>query len=239
MKCVYHYGRIYLINWDFGLQNTYQNFSITSQVGKLLEKIMRSKMLAHLMENEMLSKHQHGFCYKRSCMTNLIETLDYITDLNDLGVPIDEVFLDFSKAFDKVSHKHLIYKLYHMGIEGNVLRWLSNFLMGRMQRVNVNGTKSSWTSVTSGVPQGSVIGPLLFVIFINDLPEHIRTHCKLFADDSKIFGKVETEEDQIKVQADLNACHDWAMKWDMYFHPKKCKVMHIGKNNRRDISSWE
>ena len=103
------------------------------------------------------------------------------------------------------------------------------------RRVNVNGSKSAWTSVTSGVPQGSVIGPLLFVIFINDLPERIRTHCKLFADDSKIYGKVETEQDQINLQADLDACHNWATEWDMHFHPKKCKVMHIGNNNRRDI----
>ena len=119
---------------DRSLPENYRPISITSQVGKLLEKIMRSKMLDHLMENKLLSKDQHGFYSKRSCMTNLIETLDYITDMNDLGIPVDEVFLDFSKAFDKVSHKHLLSKLYYMGIEGNVLLWLSNFLLGRMQR---------------------------------------------------------------------------------------------------------
>ena len=220
---------------DRTLPENYRPISITSQVGKLLEKVLRRKMLSHLMNNNLLSKHQHGFCNKRSCLTNLIETLDDITDMNDQGIPVDQIFLDFSKAFDKVSHKHLLFKLYHMGFEGNILLWLSNFLLGRKQRVNVNSSKSSWTNVTSGVPQGSVIGPLLFVIFINDLPEHIKTHCKLFADDSKLYGKVFTEEDQIQLQEDLNACYNWAKRWDMHFHPKKCKVLHIGKHNRRDI----
>ena len=220
---------------DRSLPENYRPISITSQVGKLLEKILRMKMLDHLMDNGLLSKNQHGFCNKRSCMTNLMETLDYITEMNDIGIPVDEIFLDFSKAFDKVSHKHLLNKLYYMGIDGKALQWIFNFLVGRKQRVSVNGSHSSYTSVTSGVPQGSVLGPLLFVIFINDLPEHIRSHCKLFADDSKVYSKVGTDEDQVKLQLDLDACHNWAVRNDMQFHPKKCKVMHIGSNNCRDI----
>ena len=188
----------------------------------------------HIVDNNILSKHQHGFCERRSCMTNLIETLDDITELIDEAHPVDQIFLDFRKAFDKVDHKRLIMKLQHqMGIKDNLLEWISSFLTGRSQRVNVNGSLSSWAPVTSGVPQRSVLGPVLFVMFINDLPSVVNTNCKLFADDSKLYAKIAKEEDQRSLQEDLNACYKWAEDWMMDFHPKKSKTMHFGKNNMR------
>ena len=211
----------------------YRPISITSQVGKILEKIVRRHIMSYVMDNQLLSDHQHGFCDKRSCMTNLIEALEEITSLIDKGIPVDEIFLDFTKAFDKVSHKKLIFKLKRIGIGGNVLLWLSSFLSDRKQRVKINNKFSPWADVTSGVPQGSVLGPTLFLIFINDLPDMIASCCKLFADDSKLFGPVKDDAGKSNLQEDLNKCAEWAKLWSMEFHPDKCKVLHFGSNNKQ------
>ena len=188
-----------------------------------------------LSDHQLLSDHQHGFCDKRSCVTNLLETFDDITSLVEEGIPIDELFMDFQKAFDKVSHERLLYKLDKIGIKTNLLLWLESFLCGRTQRVKVNGSYSSWTNVSSGVPQGSVLGPLLFVAYINDLPFLMNTNCKLFADDTKLYGRVDTILNQEKLQQDLDTCWDWAKQWNMVFHPDKCKVIHFGSKNERSI----
>ena len=200
----------------------YRPISITSQLCKLLEKLIRKQLMDHLVDNKILSEHQHGFCNKRSCMTNLLEALDEITELVDEGMCVDELFLDFRKAFDKVSHIKLLHKLRSVGITGIFLQWIHSFLADRVQRVKVNNSCSTWRDVTSGVPQGSVLGPVLFLIFINDLPEGIKTNCKLFADDSKIYGKAETVEDRNRIQEDIDTCYRWAKLWSMQFHLKKC-----------------
>ena len=209
----------------------YRPISLTSQVVKLLEKLIRKNVMDHLLSIGALSDEQHGFREKKSCMTNVLEALEFITKAVDDGLPVDEIFLDFKKAFDKVNHELLLYKLDKMGIKGNVLSWISSFLNDRMQRVRVNGSYSSWTSVTSGVPQGSVLGPLLFLAFINDMPSNISTNCKLFADDSKIYGIVDSMENIQKLQDDLNKCYDWSKIWKMDFHPTKCKILHFGHKN--------
>ena len=209
----------------------YRPISLTSQVVKLLEKLIRRKVMDHLLKVGTLSDEQHGFREKKSCMTNVLEALEYITKAVDEGFPVDEIFLDFKKAFDKVSHELLLYKLDCMGIRGNILSWISSFLIDRKQRVRVNGSYSSWVNVTSGVPQGSVIGPLLFLAFINDMPNNISTNCKLFADDSKLYGIVDTMDNFEKLQEDLNKCYNWSRTWKMDFHPKKCKVVHFGHKN--------
>ena len=213
----------------------YRPISITSQIGKLLEKIARKEMMKHLMENNLLSDHQHGFCDKRPCATNLLETFEDITSLVEEGIPIDELFMDFQKAFDKVSHERLIYKLDKLGIRNTLLLWVESFLSDRFQRVKINGSYSSWSYVSSGVPQGSVLGPLLFVAYINDLPSLMTTNCKLFADDAKLYGRVDTLLNQEELQKDLDACWHWANEWNMVFHPDKCKVIHFGTKNERNI----
>jgi len=152
----------------------------------------------------MLSKVQHGFCRGRSCLTNLLETFEDWTTAIDHGYGIDVIYLDYRKAFDTIWHSGLYTKLVEYGINGKVLTWLKSFLQGRKMRVEVRGEYSDWVSVTSGVPQGSVLGPLLFLVFVNDIPEWIRTSVKMFADDTKLWTRISTLEDSHVLQDDLD-----------------------------------
>ena len=166
----------------------YRPVSLTSQSCKVLESIVRKHILEHLMTNNILSNSQHGFRSGRSCLTNLLEIMEDWTEIIDDYDDIDVAYLDFIKAFDLVSHKHLIYKLSKYGITNQVLQWIEAFLNQRTQKVIVKGMASEPFNVTSGVPQGSVLGPILFLLFINDLPLEVVSPVSLFADDSKIFS---------------------------------------------------
>ena len=220
--------------------SNYRPVSLTSQVCKVLESIIVDKVTKHLTDNDLLNDAQHGFRAGRSCLTNLLETLEQWTEIIDEGDAIDVAYLDFRKAFDLVSHEHLIYKLSKYGIKGNLLEWIKDFLKDRTQRVVIRGTASSPRKVTSGVPQGSVLGPLLFLIFINDLPLGLLSTLSLFADDSKLFSRIVRnkkgmknvmENGNVTLQNDLNAVLEWANKWKMEFNVDKCKIMHLGHNN--------
>ena len=222
--------------------SNYRPVSLTSQICKVLESIIRDRITEHLKRNNLLNDAQHGFREGRSCLTNLLETLEQWTEILDEGDCIDVAYLDFRKAFDLVSHEHLIYKLSKYGIKGKILNWIKDFLNNRKQRVVIRGTTSSWESVTSGVPQGSVLGPILFLIFINDLPTELLSKLSLFADDSKLFSRIivnknklnpEVIEGSRRLQEDLNKVVEWAIKWKMEFNVDKCKVMHLGYNNPR------
>jgi hypothetical protein len=177
-------------------------------------KYMQLKML--------LVPSQHGFVPNKACVTNLLETLDIIKDSIRNGHSVDLVLLDFSNAFDKVSHAKLIQKLEAYGINAILVKWIKSFLTVRKQRVLIGDNSSEWEDVTSSVPQGSVLGPLLFTIFINDLPDKIKNECRLYADDSKLIGVIEKEEDAMYIQKDIDSMQSWAKTWQMSFNYDKC-----------------
>ena len=186
--------------------------------------MIKNEFMKHILSNKLLSKHQHGFVNKKACVTNLLETMDFLTHSVSLKLAVDALFLDFAKAFDKVPHKRLLQKLEVYGIEGNLLNWVKSFLTNRSQRVLLGDAASNWEYVTSGVPQGSVLGPTLFIIFINDLPELISETnlCKMYSDDTKILSVVKTAEDKARLQADMDRIVDWTRTWLMELNVKKC-----------------
>ena len=209
----------------------YRPVSLTSVISKIMESIVRDAVVSHLMDNNLISDDQHGFVPGRNCITQLLVCMEEWTRRMENNLSFDVIYTDFSKAFDSVPHVRLFRKIRAMGIEGDVLKWIKSFLSGRTQCVNVEGTLSSWRDVLSGIPQGSVIGPILFVIFINDMPLHVKYNiCKLFADDCKLFGEV-TNEETNRMQLDLNELEKWSRVWQQPFNTKKCKTMHVGTKN--------
>uniref|UniRef100_A0A670JFS2 Reverse transcriptase domain-containing protein n=1 Tax=Podarcis muralis TaxID=64176 RepID=A0A670JFS2_PODMU len=213
--------------------NNYRPVSLTSIPGKILEQIIKQTVCEHLERNAVITNSQHGFLKNKSCQTNLISFFDRITSLVDEGNAVDVVYLDFSKAFDKVPHDILVKKLVKCGLDYATTQWICNWLTDRTQRVLINGSSSSWRRVTSGVPQGSVLGPVLFNIFINDLDDGLKGILIKFADDTKLGGVANTPEDRITLQNDLDRLENWAKTNKMNFNREKCKVLHLSKKNER------
>ena len=198
---------------------------------KVMEGCVRDEMLFFLVTNNLIGPSQHGFVNGKSCVTNLLEALDIITETMNRCFMIILVLLDLAKAFDKVPHDELIFKLKKYGFRGELVVWLECFLRDRKQRVVLGEYSSDWVDVDSGVPQGSVLGPLLFIIFINDMPELLNHLCKLYADDSKLIGIIKNQLDINSLQADIDALVDWSTTWRMSFSPEKCKTMRFCKKN--------
>ena len=148
------------------------------------------------------------------------------------------IFLDFAKAFDKVNHSLLTYKLQQYGVRGQTNKWIKDFLKDRSQRVVVDGCRSSSIHVKSGVPQGSVLGPCLFLCYINDLPEKVVSNTRLFADDTAIDRIIRSEEDTALLQKDLDSLSEWETKWDMSFHPDKCHVLCIKRSKEKITTKY-
>ena len=212
----------------------YRPVSLTSVVCKILESIIRDSFMEYLMENNLFTDSQYGFRPGRSCVTQLLEVLDEWSDWMDSGFSIDTIYLDFSKAFDSVPHQRLFLKLEKLGFSGTILDWIKSFLLNRKQSVRINKTLSSWSDVVSGVPQGSVLGPVLFLIFINDLPDTIDGIVKIFADDCKAYTKISSVDDSNKLQENLDLLCDWSNIWKLNFNASKCKVMHINPGTSDD-----
>ena len=169
------------------------------------------------------------------CSTHLLEVVNEWSLILEGGDPIDTVYLDFQKAFDSVPHMRLLRKLQRYGVSGHLLRWMKAFLIGRHQQVVVGGHTSAWAPVSSGVPQGSVLGPVLFIVYINDLPEIVQSSVKLFADDTKIYRNVSSSSGPVCLQADLDAVTSCSDTWQMPFNANKCSSLHIGSSNPHHV----
>ena len=177
-------------------------------------------MYGFFVENDLISKHQSGFRPGDSTINQLLAITDEIFESFEDNAETRAAFLDISKAFDKVWHEGLLFKLKRSGINGQLHSLICNFLSDRKQRVVLNGLESSWQSIEAGVPQGSVLGPLLFLVYINDLTENISSNMRLFADDSSLFVKVRDVEDtQVQLMDDLGKITNWARQWKMEFNP--------------------
>jgi len=209
----------------------YRPVSLTSIVCKVCESVIRDEIVAHLTKYSLISDTQHGFRKGRSCASNLLEFLEYVTTCLDNNESVDVLYLDLAKAFDKVPHVRLLQKLRAHGIDGAVFHWIQAWLSRRYQRVCIEGVSSQWILVVSGVPQGSVLGALLFLIFVNDMDTGILNRILKFADDTKLFGTANSRADQAGLQNDLDILSQWAYRWQMSFNVEKCKVMHLGHHN--------
>ena len=209
----------------------YRPVSLTSLICKIVEKIVAPQMIKHIVDNQHYNSKQHGFTVGRSTTTNILEALNIWTEALHHNIPIDVIFLDYSKAFDSVPHKRLIKQVQSFGIDGIALKWIESFLSNRRQKILANGAQSNWYPVISGIPQGTILGPILFSLFVNDLPKEIQSHISMFADDSKIYMPLNTDTDNYQLQQDILDLEDWAKRMQMKFHPDKCHVLHLGNNN--------
>ena len=206
----------------------YRPISLTCIICKVYETIIRAHIFEHV--SRQISTKQHAFMPAKSCLSNLLESIDIINDMLAHGEPVDIFYLDFQKAFDTVPHFRLIEKLKSYGICGSLLDVIEDFLSNRTFKVMVGNACSENHEVLSGIPQGSVLGPLLFVLYINDLPDNILNHVSLFADDLKMYGPSSKKDD---LQTDLDELAAWQDTWLLRFNTTdgKCKVMHVGPQN--------
>ena len=210
----------------------YRPISLLSLVSKVLGRCVFNKLIVHV--SHQFYHLQFGFLKGKSTTAQLLEVLHDIGTMLDKRRQVDALYLDFSKAFDKVDYKLLLMKLHRFGITGNVLRWLNNYMFDRKQRVTLLGETSQALPVLSGVPQGSILGPLLFLIYVNDLPASVSTKSTiaLFADDTKCYRTVKTTEDGAELQSDLTNLVGWCKTWRMDLNVSKCGVLSFTRSHK-------
>ena len=212
---------------DKHLASNYRPVSLTSVCCKTLEHVVCRHLMNHLESNNILTNLNHGFRSGFSCETQLLTTMNDLFLAFDQSKQMDIAILDFSKAFDTVPHNKLLHKLNNYGITGSVHAWLSSFLTNRTMRVVLEGEASEEVKVESGVPQGTVLGPILFLCHINDLPSSVSSQVRLFADDCLLYRTIESVQDHLALQQDLNKLEIWAQNWGMKFNAKKCYILRI------------
>ena len=206
----------------------YRPISLTCISCKLLEHIIASNIMKHLESNNILYDLQHGFRANRSCESQIISLIHQLCSNNDKNIQTDLIIMDFAKAFDKVPHNRLLYKLKFFGVSDQAANWIKSFLSNRTQTVMLENHSSDNIPVTSGVPQGTVLGPILFLIYINDLPDYLHhSQIRLFADDSIIYRQIKSPSDCLKLQEDLEGAIKWEQDWLMQFHPDKCNILRV------------
>ena len=205
----------------------YRPISLLPIISKVMERCVYSRLYQHVLH--LISPHQHGFLRKRSCVTQLLSSFHSIGQKLDKNTQTDILYLDFAKAFDSVDHSILLGKLKAYGVSGRLLDWFSDYLNNRQQRVVVDGVASQWTPVTSGVPQGSILGPILFVIFINDVPKVVEngTMSALFTDDTKVYRTITSVSDCDQLQQALTNLDVWSSDNNITFNALKCKVLSV------------
>ena len=184
-------------------------------------------IMTHLDAHNVLVDQQHGSRSNRSCETQLINTIEHLARSINYRNQTDLLILDFSKAFDTVSHKRLLLKLEYYGIRGHHLNWMQSWLLNRTQQVVLEGEHSEKSNAKSVVPQGTVLGPLCFLLYINDMGNNISSNLKLFADETLLYGLVHNASDALHLQRDVDSLVTWAQEWQMNFHSSKCYVVPI------------
>ncbi len=215
------------------LPSNYRPISLTSHIIKVFERVIRKKLVLHLEKNNLLCSNQHGFRSGRSCLTQLLHHFDDVLESLINNADFDSIYLDYAKAFDKVDHKLLIKKLHLYGINQKIVKWIESFLSDRKQAVVVDGHMSFLALIISGVPQGTVLGPILFLIFINDIEQCItQSIIRCFADDTRVSISVKCEQDVSVLQMDLNNVIKWSERNNMALHKDKFEYM-CHRHNRR------
>ncbi len=218
--------------------NNYRPVSLLCTTEKILEKIVFKYLYNHIRDNSLLSKWQSGFLPGCSTISQLLEIYHQFCQSVDDGKEVRVVFLDISRAFDRVWHAGLLFKLHKYGVRGELLKWISDYLTNRQQRVGLDGQFSNWGDILAGVPQGSILGPLLFLIFINDLTEVVRfTQIRLFADDTCLYITVDNREHtKDLINLDLHAMHEWSEQWLVSFSEPKTKSLIISNKHDRNLN---
>ena len=218
--------------------NNYRPVSILSTVAKLFERIIFKHIYNHFRDNQLISCFQSGFLPGHSTVTQLLEVYHQFCQTIDRNHEIRVIFLDITKAFDKVWHKGLLFKLKQCGIDGELLDWFNSYLTRRMQRVVINGQASEWGEISAGVPQGSVLGPILFLIYINDMCSNVKNcNIRLFADDTCLFTEVKDRAESVrKIEADLDRIYNWSKQWLVSFSPSKTRSLLISNRPDRHLS---
>jgi len=207
------------------ISNNYTPVSLTNVLCKVMESVIRDHIMKFFLDNDLFSNRQYGFLKGRSTVLQLLRIIDEWTSNLDSGRQIDCIYMDFEKAFDKVPHRHLISKLQAYRIHSKILLWITDFLDKRQFRVTINGKFSSWHDVLSRIPPGSILGPLLFIIYINDLPDvcnNLHTKLYIYADDTKLYRHICTREDRDKLQNGIHGVTDWASEWLLKLNVDKC-----------------
>ncbi|BHF70960.1 hypothetical protein SprV_0401401300 [Sparganum proliferum] len=207
--------------------NNYRSVSLTCICCQIMEAIVKKATMEFLEQGHLLSDLQHGFRQTRSCLSSLLLSTQQWTRALDEDGRVDVIYTDFKKAFDRVPHKRLIYKLSEIGIRGRLLTWITDFLTGRSQTVCIEVSNSTPTPVLSGVPQGSVLGPLPFLVYINDCVGDLGCSAILFADDVKLWRPIRSDADRYALQDSLNRLNSWSARWFLNFHVDKCVILRL------------
>ena len=214
------------------LAKQYRPVALTSHLIKIFEKMIKRRLMCFLEENQLLKEGQHGFRSGRSCLSQLLEHFEMIVDIVSSGKNVDVIYLDFAKAFDKVDFDVLLSKLSRLGVSGRLLLWIKEFLVGRLQSVVVNGTFSDFVKVLSGVPQGSVLGPILFLVMMTDIDDDIvHAVLKSFADDTRVSNSISNLNDMTNLQNDANTIYAWANNNNLEFNDLKFELIQYGADD--------